>query len=84
MILFLKKLNFVANNRYLVREDEFLLIMKDSKKNRKLFLFNDILIIARQDWRDKLHLIEKSSLRDCRVSEMAENKCESLLVYKIY
>lgn len=50
--------------------------MGHSKKSRRIFLFNDLIIIARKDWRDKYHLIEKAGFRQCRVSDVRENPSE--------
>jgi hypothetical protein len=47
-------------------------MFSDSRKSRKLFLFNDLLILARKDWRDKHHVIEKTSLKDIRVCDINE------------
>ncbi|TPX37626.1 hypothetical protein SmJEL517_g00698 [Synchytrium microbalum] len=64
---FSEKMNIVTPTRCLVREDSVYLVFGDIKKPRRLFLFNDILILARKDWRDKYHLIEKASIRVCHV-----------------
>lgn len=42
------------------------------KKSRKLFLFNDLLILCRKDWREKHHVIEKTSLKDIRISDISD------------
>ncbi|KAJ3103434.1 hypothetical protein HDU97_010180 [Phlyctochytrium planicorne] len=70
---FIEKINIVTPNRYLVREESLHLMVGDTKKPRRLFLFNDLMLIARKDWRDKLHLIEQANLRNCRVSDVAED-----------
>ncbi|KAH6566753.1 hypothetical protein BASA62_006513 [Batrachochytrium salamandrivorans] len=71
---FAEKINIANPNRFLVREDIFYVVfLGGSRKSRKLFLFNDIVILARKDWRDKNHVIEKTPLKDIRVSEIIEN-----------
>ncbi|KAL5034607.1 Rho guanine nucleotide exchange factor 3 [Batrachochytrium dendrobatidis] len=71
---FAEKINIANPNRFLVREDVvYVMFMGGSRKSRKLFLFNDIVILARKDWRDKNHVIEKTPLKDLRVSEIIEN-----------
>jgi hypothetical protein len=70
---FAEKINIAnSNNRFLVREDTVQVMFNDGRKNRKIFLFNDLLILARRDWRDKHHVIEKTSLKDIRVSDISE------------
>ncbi|KAJ3333516.1 hypothetical protein HDU76_007282 [Blyttiomyces sp. JEL0837] len=69
---FVDKMNIVTPTRYLVREDNMTIMIGDAKKTRRIFLFNDLIIIARKDWRDKYHLIEQASLRHCRVCDVAE------------
>ncbi|KAJ3092833.1 cytochrome c oxidase subunit 1 [Quaeritorhiza haematococci] len=73
---FSEKLNIVTPSRYLVREDALYLMLGAIKKPRRLFLFNDLIIVARKDWRDKYHLIEKASLRDCRVCDVRDDSAE--------
>jgi chromosome segregation ATPase len=72
----------VNANRFLVREDAIHVVFSDGKKARRLFLFNDLLIFARKDWRDKLHVIEKTPLKDIRVCDIAEtgDTSETVLV----
>nr|KAJ3421693.1 cytochrome c oxidase subunit 1 [Polyrhizophydium stewartii] len=70
---FAEKINIANPNRFLVREDVVYVMFSGFRKSRKLFLFNDIIILARKDWRDKHHVIEKSPLKDVRVSEIIEN-----------
>lgn len=45
----------------------------NSKKERRLILFNDLIIIARRDWRDKYHLIEKASFTLSRVCDVHDD-----------
>ena len=45
----------------------------NSKKERRLILFNDLIIIARRDWRDKYHLIEKASFTLRRVCDVHDD-----------
>jgi hypothetical protein len=70
---FAEKISISNSNRFLVREDTIQVMFSDGRKNRKLFLFNDLIILARRDWRDKHHVIEKTSLKDVRVSDIAES-----------
>ncbi|KAJ3196726.1 cytochrome c oxidase subunit 1 [Irineochytrium annulatum] len=69
---FVDKINLVAPSRYFIREETVHLMARDIRKPRRLFLFNDLIMLARKDWRDKYHLIEQSSLRNCRVSDVSE------------
>ncbi len=50
--------------RYLVREDSVYVLQETVKKMRKLLLFNDLVVIARKDWRDRMHLIHQAALKD--------------------
>jgi hypothetical protein len=70
---FAEKINIANSNRFLVREDTVQVMFTTGRKNRKIFLFNDLVILARRDWRDKHHVIEKTSLKDIRVSDITEN-----------
>ena len=56
----------------MVREDTIYVMFSNYRKARKIFLFNDIFILARRDWRDKHHVIEKIPLKDVRVSDILE------------
>ncbi|KAJ3412973.1 cytochrome c oxidase subunit 1 [Chytridiales sp. JEL 0842] len=69
---FNEKMNLVTPTRYLVREDNLSLVIRDGKKSRKLFLFNDLLVVARKDWRDKYHVVEQANLRHCRVCDVTD------------
>ncbi|KAJ3276081.1 Myosin 10A, isoform D [Terramyces sp. JEL0728] len=69
---FSEKINIVNSNRFLVREDAIQVMFSDSRKTRKMFMFNDMLILARKDWRDKHHVIEKTALKDIRVCDISE------------
>ena len=42
----------------------------DVKKPRRLFLFNDLIVVARKDWRDKYHLVEMAPLAAVRLSDV--------------
>lgn len=64
-------MQFVTPSRYLVREDTLpLLINGSTKKERCIFLCNDLIIIARKDWRDKYHLIDKTTFKNSRVCDV--------------
>jgi hypothetical protein len=75
-----QKINIANANRYLVREDIMQVLFSNGKKSRKLFLFNDLLILARKDWRDKHHVIEKTSIKDIRVCDIAETNGSKTLI----
>jgi hypothetical protein len=77
---FSEKLNIANVNRFLIREDMVLVLFSTVKKNRKLFLFNDLLILARKDWRDKNHVIEKTPLKDIRVSDIFDKDPSSAIL----
>lgn len=49
-----------------------MLLGETAKRNRRILLFNDMLLIVRTDWRDKYHLIEKASFRQCGVSDIQD------------
>jgi len=80
-----QKISIVAPNRHLIREDIVITIHGgDITKNRRLFLFNDMIIIAKKDWKDKYHLVQKSSLRDARVFNVEDDttgECSLLYIY---
>ena len=69
--LFKQKINIVNKHRYLVRED-LVQVEYDGgqRKARKLFLFNDLIILATRDWRDKHSILEKTGIKDFRVCEI--------------
>ena len=69
---FSEKINIANQNRFLVREDTVQFVFLTTQKQRKIFLFNDILILARKDWRDKHHVIEKTPLKDVRVCDIIQ------------
>ncbi|KAJ3129212.1 cytochrome c oxidase subunit 1 [Nowakowskiella sp. JEL0407] len=71
---FTEKINIQSPTRYLVREDALYLYLANTKKPRRLFLFNDMILLARKDWRDKLHLMEKAGLNDIRVFDVNEEE----------
>jgi chromosome segregation ATPase len=71
---FSEKLNIVTPTRFLVREDVIFVVFSNTKRTRKLFLFNDMAIICRKDWRDKHHVIEKIPLKDFRISNITAEK----------
>lgn len=68
-----KNLNIVSADRYLLREDVLYLVYGGLNKPRRLFLFNNLLMIARKDWRDKYHVIEKAVLENVTVSDIDES-----------
>jgi chromosome segregation ATPase len=76
-------MNIVTPTRYLVREDSLNMMIRDGKKSRKIFLFNDLLIVARKDWRDKYHLVEQANLRQCRVCDVTEDGDQALFEIEI-
>jgi phosphatidylserine/phosphatidylglycerophosphate/cardiolipin synthase-like enzyme len=83
----LQKINIANPNRFLLREDNIFVMFTNRRKTRKMFLFNDLLILCRKDWRgkpslnaDKNHVIEKIPLKDIRVFDIVDNsKCNSCL-----
>ena len=52
-----------------------MVLFSNSKKGRKIFLFNDMILIARKDkWGvGKHHLIEKSFLKDIRICDILDS-----------
>ncbi|TPX39828.1 hypothetical protein SeMB42_g06228 [Synchytrium endobioticum] len=80
---FSEKMSIVTPTRCLVREDSVYLVYGDLKKPRRLFLFNDILILARKDWRDKFHLIEKASIRVCQVWDVKGETPNGLYLFEM-
>ena len=69
---FVEKINIVNPNRFLVREDTVFVIFENYRKTRRLFLFNDLIILSRKDWRDKNHVLEKALLKDIRICDIAD------------
>jgi hypothetical protein len=76
---FAEKINIANPNRFLVREDTIFIVFANSRKSRKIFLFNDILLLVRRDWRDKHHVIEKSALKDIRICDISESGTSTLV-----
>lgn len=70
--LFTEKLDIQQEGRYLVREDLFSTVKNGVKKPRVLFLFNDILLMGRRDWRERLHLVQRSYLKDIRLRDLQD------------
>ncbi|TPX72929.1 hypothetical protein SpCBS45565_g00028 [Spizellomyces sp. 'palustris'] len=71
---FTDKINIVTPTRHLVREDAVYVNYAEIKKPRRLLLFNDLLIVARKDWRDKYHLIDQAILKDCVIADVQEKE----------
>jgi hypothetical protein len=80
-------MNIANPNRFLLKEDFIFVMFANNKKTRKLFLFNDLLIIGRKDWRgidkkfnylDKHHVIEKTPLKDVRINDILDNTGSTL------
>ncbi|KAJ3011965.1 UNVERIFIED_CONTAM: cytochrome c oxidase subunit 1, partial [Siphonaria sp. JEL0065] len=80
---FTEKLNLITPTRYLVREDSLNLIRGDSKKARKLFLFNDLVILARKDWQSKLRLMDQFNLRHCRICDIIDDNDQPGSMFEI-
>lgn len=77
---FAERINIANLSRFLVREDTIFIVFSNQRKSRKIFLFNDIVILARRDWRDKHHVIEKTPLKDIRISDISESGSSTLLL----
>ncbi|KND01548.1 uncharacterized protein SPPG_03349 [Spizellomyces punctatus DAOM BR117] len=71
---FTDKINIVTPTRHLVREDAVYVNYAEIKKPRRLLLFNDLLIVARKDWRDKYHLVDQAILKDCIIADVQEKE----------
>ena len=39
-------------------------------------MFNDLLVLARKDWREKLHLVDKSALSNCHVCDIIDDSID--------
>ena len=68
-----EKLDIAIPQRYLIREDSIYYTqlgqnVKDAKQPRRIYLFNDSLLIARKDWREKLHLTLWTEITSLSVS----------------
>ncbi|KAJ3410063.1 cytochrome c oxidase subunit 1 [Chytriomyces hyalinus] len=76
--MFTEKLNIITPTRYMLRDDTVNLIGKNfDKKARRLFLFNDLVIVSRKDWQSKLRLIHQVNLRHCRVCDIVDDNNDS-------
>eukprot|EP00158_Paraphelidium_tribonemae_P009796 Partr_v1_DN28968_c1_g1_i1_m26215 putative RhoGEF len=72
---FTEKVAIFAPTRYFVREDQVSILTAppDSRtKPRTLYLFNDMLILAKKDWREKNHIIENTPLARVNLVEMPD------------
>ncbi|KAJ3041574.1 Intersectin-2 [Rhizophlyctis rosea] len=78
---FTERLNIATPTRHFVREDAVWIHFDGFKKPRRLFVFNDLLILARKDWRDKYHLIDKAALRDVRMADVSDDAGSNLTNY---
>lgn len=77
-----EKITLTSPTRYFVREDSILLSSSSPDHKQKLgqlFLFNDLIILAKKDWRDKNRLVEKAYLSDFRVNDEALDPASSTL-----
>ncbi|KAI8818432.1 uncharacterized protein EV422DRAFT_569854 [Fimicolochytrium jonesii] len=74
---FVEKILLVSPTRHLLREDMVSVAFGDTKKARVLFLFNDSLLFARKDWRDKYHLMENVLLKDCTVADVRNKSTQA-------
>ncbi|KAJ3228771.1 cytochrome c oxidase subunit 1 [Chytriomyces hyalinus] len=76
--MFTEKLSIITPTRYMLRDDTVNLIGKNfDKKARRLFLFNDLVIVSRKDWQSKLRLIHQINLRHCRVCDIVDDNNDS-------
>ncbi|KAI8922184.1 hypothetical protein DFJ77DRAFT_14890 [Powellomyces hirtus] len=70
------KTNLLGNNpsRHLLREDAVFVSAPpdDVKKPRQLFMFNDSLLCAKKDWRDKWHTVAQASFKECLVADVRD------------
>ncbi|KAJ3067517.1 cytochrome c oxidase subunit 1 [Podochytrium sp. JEL0797] len=80
---FTEKINIISPTRYLLREDNLNLIRGDSKKARKLFLFNDLVMLARKDWQSKLRLMDQFNLRHCRICDIIDDNDQQGSMFEI-
>ncbi len=71
---FAEKIQIAASNRYLVKDETLALISGNQKHNRRVLLFNDLVIITRKDWRDKLHLIDKGTIIETRFYDVVADE----------
>lgn len=44
------------------------------QKPRQLFLFNDVMLMTKKDWRDKYHLIEMAEVGRVTINEIPGDK----------
>ncbi|KAJ3147494.1 cytochrome c oxidase subunit 1 [Geranomyces variabilis] len=70
---FADKTIIVSASRHLVREDAVFGIFTEGKKVRQLLLFSDALLLAKKDWRDKMHTIALAPFKQCIVADVREN-----------
>ncbi|KAJ3023485.1 cytochrome c oxidase subunit 1 [Thoreauomyces humboldtii] len=79
---FADKTNICTPSRMLVREDAVFITVADGvKKPRQLFLFNDAVLLAKRDWRDKLHLVAQGNLKDSSLSDIREKESDKMTVF---
>jgi hypothetical protein len=79
---FNETIHIASPHRHLLREDAIYLMNGDVKKPRRLFLFNDMIIISQKDWRDKYHLIEKAFLKDVRLNDIKSKHGNRSFLYR--
>ncbi|KAJ3159405.1 cytochrome c oxidase subunit 1 [Geranomyces michiganensis] len=70
---FADKTMIMSGSRHLLREDAIFGIFPEGKKARQLLLFNDAILLAKKDWRDKWHTIALASFQCCLVADVREH-----------
>lgn len=70
---FADRLDLTAPERYLIREDDCMLFAPPpscKQKSRRIFLFNDMIIIAKKDWRERYHLIDRADIAELCLTDI--------------
>eukprot|EP00158_Paraphelidium_tribonemae_P009070 Partr_v1_DN28760_c0_g1_i1_m62101 putative RhoGEF len=75
------KIRLLAPDRYLVREDTTYVVQgQDAKQPRRLILFNDSIMIAKKDWRDKFHVVTWCKFEQCQVTDVSLETGASIIL----
>ncbi|RKO99792.1 hypothetical protein CXG81DRAFT_20170 [Caulochytrium protostelioides] len=69
-----RSVHILSPERQLQREEPVFLVTAGVKVPRKILLFNDMVILARKDAREKYHVVDKFDLRDVTFTNVANQK----------
>ncbi|KAI3646055.1 hypothetical protein MP228_008983 [Amoeboaphelidium protococcarum] len=74
---FAEKIELSSPTRYLIREDHLSIFLpppESRQKPRQIFLFNDMVLIAKKDWREKYHSIASAEIECVTLNEFPGDK----------